>query len=88
MEEKTELVNMAAKIVSAYVGKNLVSTGELTDLIHQVYGALQRTMGPDGTRVVGPPCRASQEIGVCRLHHLSRRWVALSLSEAASADQV
>ncbi len=46
---------MAAKIVSAYVGKNLVSTGELTDLIHQVYGALQRTMGPDGTRVVGPP---------------------------------
>ncbi len=38
---KTELVDMTADIVSAYVGNNIVGSAELPTLIQQVYSALQ-----------------------------------------------
>ncbi len=38
---KSELVDMTAGIVAAYVGNNVVGSNELPVLIQQVYGALQ-----------------------------------------------
>jgi predicted transcriptional regulator len=40
IEEKLSVLEMAAEIVSAYVGKNLVPPDQLPDLIRQVHGAL------------------------------------------------
>ena len=41
MSAKTELIDLTAEIVSAYVGHNTVAADELATLIHQVYDALQ-----------------------------------------------
>lgn len=38
--QKTELLGMASDIVSAYVGRNQLSQGELAELIVSVHGAL------------------------------------------------
>jgi predicted transcriptional regulator len=40
-EDKLIVIEMAADIVSAYVGKNPVAVDQLPDLIRQVHGALQ-----------------------------------------------
>jgi predicted transcriptional regulator len=40
MEERAEIIEMTADIVSAYVGNNAVSAGELPALIHAVHQAL------------------------------------------------
>ena len=40
MEEKADLVDMTAEIVSAYVGNNTIGAQELPSLIQQVYSAL------------------------------------------------
>ena len=40
MEDKTEVVDLAAEIVAAYVGNNAVPTTELPSLINNVYKAL------------------------------------------------
>jgi predicted transcriptional regulator len=40
MNEKAELINVAAGIVSAYVGNNSVAQSDLPGLIHEVYIAL------------------------------------------------
>jgi predicted transcriptional regulator len=40
MEEKAEIIEMTADIVSAYVGNNIVAASELPSLIHSVHGAL------------------------------------------------
>ncbi|MFP3943570.1 MAG: MucR family transcriptional regulator [Alphaproteobacteria bacterium] len=40
MENKIELIDMTADIVSAYVGNNTVGASDLPDLIQQVHGAL------------------------------------------------
>lgn len=40
MEDKTDLVDMTAEIVSAYVGNNSIGAQELPSLIQQVYSAL------------------------------------------------
>ena len=37
------LIELAADIVSAYVSNNSVASGDLTNLIAEVYGALRRT---------------------------------------------
>jgi predicted transcriptional regulator len=37
------LIELAADIVSAYVSNNSIASGELTNLIAEVYGALKRT---------------------------------------------
>ncbi len=42
---KIELVDMTAEIVSAYVGNNVVGSGDLPTLIQQVYTALQDATG-------------------------------------------
>ena len=40
MENKTEIVELAADIVAAYVGNNAVPASDLPNLINQVYSAL------------------------------------------------
>jgi predicted transcriptional regulator len=40
MDERAELIEMAAEIVSAYVGNNAVSAADLPSLIHGVHQAL------------------------------------------------
>ena len=40
IETKTDLVDMTAEIVSAYVGNNSIGAAELPSLIQQVYSAL------------------------------------------------
>lgn len=46
MNEKVELIDMTAEIVSAYVGNNAVAVAELPALIHNVYEALTQIDGP------------------------------------------
>ena len=40
MDEKSEIIEMTADIVSAYVGNNIVTAGELPNLIQSVHQAL------------------------------------------------
>ena len=40
MDDKSEIIEMTADIVSAYVGNNSVSAADLPALIHSVHGAL------------------------------------------------
>jgi predicted transcriptional regulator len=40
MEEKAEIIEMTADIVSAFVGANTVAAADLPSLIHAVHGAL------------------------------------------------
>lgn len=40
VSEKTELIDMTAEIVSAYVGHNSVGPDEIPNLIHKVFAAL------------------------------------------------
>ena len=40
MDEKAEIIEMTADIVSAYVGNNVVAAGDLPDLIQSVHRAL------------------------------------------------
>ncbi len=42
---KSELVDMTAEIVSAYVGNNVIGSNDLPALIQQVYSALQEATG-------------------------------------------
>lgn len=42
MEDKADLVDMTAEIVSAYVGNNTIGAQELPSLIQQVYSALNQ----------------------------------------------
>ncbi len=45
MENKIELIDMTADIVSAYVGNNTVGASDLPDLIQQVHSALTGVTG-------------------------------------------
>jgi predicted transcriptional regulator len=45
MEEKSELIEMTADIVSAYVGNNSVATSELPALIQSIFRALTNVSG-------------------------------------------
>jgi len=47
-ENKTEIVELAADIVAAYVGNNAVPSGELPNLINDVYKALSSAV--DGSK--------------------------------------
>ena len=40
MDEKSEIIEMTADIVSAYVGNNSVAAADLASLIHSVHGRL------------------------------------------------
>ena len=46
MEDQSDLIEMTAGIVSAYVGNNVVSTADLPALIHQVHTALASVGAP------------------------------------------
>jgi predicted transcriptional regulator len=46
MDDKSELIEMTADIVSAYVGANSVPADELAALIHSVHRALAGVSGP------------------------------------------
>ncbi|MDB5438148.1 MAG: MucR family transcriptional regulator [Caulobacteraceae bacterium] len=50
MENKSELIEMTADIVAAYVGQNTISTSELPALIQSIHRALASVTG--GTEVV------------------------------------
>ena len=57
MNENNVAVNfieLAADIVSAYVSNNAVATGELPDLIGQVYSALQHTASASSEAAAEP----------------------------------
>lgn len=41
MNEKADLIDMAADIVSAYVGNNIVTPGDMPSLIQRIYNALE-----------------------------------------------
>ena len=45
MDERSEIIEMTADIVSAYVGNNSVSAGDLPGLIHSVHRALVGVTG-------------------------------------------
>ena len=45
MEEKSELIEMTADIVSAYVGNNSVATSDLPALIQSIFRALTNVSG-------------------------------------------
>jgi predicted transcriptional regulator len=45
METKTELVDLTADIVAAYVGNNAVPSSDLPNLINDVYRALANAVG-------------------------------------------
>jgi predicted transcriptional regulator len=46
MEERAEVIEMTADIVSAYVGNNIVAAGDLPSLIQAVHHALAGVSGP------------------------------------------
>jgi predicted transcriptional regulator len=46
MENKSDLIEMTADIVSAYVGANTVAAADLPSLIHSVHGALAGVSAP------------------------------------------
>ncbi|HUO23568.1 MAG TPA: MucR family transcriptional regulator [Caulobacteraceae bacterium] len=50
MDEKSEIIEMTADIVSAYVGNNAVAAADLPSLIQHVHGALANVS--NGTEVV------------------------------------
>lgn len=59
MEDQSDLIEMTAGIVSAYVGNNLVSTADLPALIKQVHAALATVGAP-----VAEPAPAPKEPAV------------------------
>jgi predicted transcriptional regulator len=60
MENKAEIIEMTADIVSAYVGNNSVSAGELSTLIGSVHRALSGVAGG----VAEPEAPAAKEPAV------------------------
>jgi predicted transcriptional regulator len=55
MEERAEIIEMTADIVSAYVGNNEVGAAELPSLIHAIHGALR------GVSTAAEPVEAVQK---------------------------
>ena len=54
MDEKTEVIEMTADIVSAYVGNNTISAAELPALIQSVHRALAGVSGGADAAEVAP----------------------------------
>ena len=54
MDEKTEIIEMTADIVSAYVGNNTIGTGDLPALIQSVHRALANITGGAEPAEVAP----------------------------------
>ncbi len=62
MEEKADLVDMTAEIVSAYVGNNTIGAQELPGLIQQVYSALNQATRNGDAGIVAEPRRPAINI--------------------------
>jgi predicted transcriptional regulator len=62
MENKTELVDLTADIVAAYVGNNAVPATDLPNLINDVYRALATAVG--GAPEVKPPVEEKPAVPV------------------------
>ena len=54
MDEKTEIIEMTADIVSAYVGNNTVAAADLASLIQSVHSALSGVTNPTETVEAAP----------------------------------
>jgi predicted transcriptional regulator len=54
MDDKSEIIEMTADIVSAYVGNNSVSAADLPSLIQSVHRALAGVSGPPEPVEVAP----------------------------------
>jgi predicted transcriptional regulator len=54
MDEKSELIEMTADIVSAYVGNNSISTADLPNLIQSIHRALTGVAGGVEAEVAAP----------------------------------
>jgi predicted transcriptional regulator len=54
MDDKSEIIEMTADIVSAYVGNNSVAVGELASLIQSVHRALSGVTGAPEPAEVAP----------------------------------
>jgi predicted transcriptional regulator len=54
MDEKSEVIEMTADIVSAYVGNNVIATGDLPALIQSVHRALANITGGAEPAEVAP----------------------------------
>ena len=54
MDDKSELIEMTAEIVSAYVGNNSVAMADLTNLIQGVHRALTTVAGGDAPVEAAP----------------------------------
>ncbi|GJD82044.1 MucR family transcriptional regulator [Methylobacterium gregans] len=60
--DKTRFVALTAEIVSAYVSNNHVQSGELSNLLSVVHGAIAGLVGSSAPAETGPPKPAPQEI--------------------------
>jgi predicted transcriptional regulator len=58
MERKTELIDLTAEIVAAYVSNNTISATDLPVIIRQVYGALDETTRGTTNSSAEPPAPA------------------------------
>jgi predicted transcriptional regulator len=54
MDNKSDLIEMTADIVSAYVGANTVAAAELPSLIHSVHNALAGVSAPSQAAAPAP----------------------------------
>ena len=54
MDDKSEIIEMTADIVSAYVGNNTVATADIAALIHSVHQALSGVNGAPEAPEVAP----------------------------------
>src|SRR4051812_1113045 len=54
MDEKSELIEMTADIVSAYVGNNSIATADLPSLIQSIHRALTSVAGGGEAEAVAP----------------------------------
>jgi predicted transcriptional regulator len=54
MDEKSELIEMTADIVSAYVGNNSIATADLPSLIQSIHRALTGVAGGGEAEAVAP----------------------------------
>ncbi len=60
--DKTRFVALTADIVSAYVSRNHVQSGDLSNLVSVVHGALAALAGTGDQAEPGPPKPTAQEI--------------------------
>ncbi|GAB5376333.1 MAG: hypothetical protein AcusKO_27950 [Acuticoccus sp.] len=86
-EHDSNLIDLAAEIVSAYVSNNSVSSHDLPNLISDVYAALQKTNGVEPEPEPEPlkPAVSIKKSIHARLSDLPRRRQEVQVAEAPSS---